>query len=295
MKRYYSLFIVISFVFLILALAKIDYVSLPHVHSGIDLGLSLILLIIGFMTEALVWKVTSRRFGCPITFRDAIASIGLSVFGKYIPGKVWLIVGRAGYLNQHYPHSMKALAYVALVSQILLIVIGLGFGLIGVWNIPSLHPYSWLLLAIWVISLIALIHPFVHDKVSLLAYRITKGKINLPVLNLRAGSSLIPIYVLRWIVFSAAYYFLIASMTDNPLPWYVATAFPLAGTLGLLVFFIPGGIGIREGIMVFLLSHMGIGTALAVGLSIAARLWVIFGEALIFLFGVALRRTPAND
>ena len=295
MKRYYHLFIIISFVFLILALAKIDYLSLPQIHSVIDLGISLTLLPVGFMAEALVWKVTSRKFGCPITFRDSVASIGLSVFGKYIPGKVWLIVGRAGYLNQHYPHSIKELAYVALVSQMLLVVLGLGFGLVGVWNIPSLHPYSWILLAGWIIALLVLIHPFIHDKVSLIVNRITKGKISLPVLEFKAACSLIPVYIGRWIVFSVAYYFLIASMTGGVLPWYVATVFPLAGTLGLLVFFIPGGIGVREGIMVFLLSHMGIDTASAVGLSIAARLWVVIGEAMIFLFGLTFRRGSAKE
>lgn len=294
MKKYFHLFIVVSFIFVAVALAKIDYLSLPLLHSPALLGLSILLLCAGFVAEARVWKVTCGKFGYPISLSDSFASIGLSVFGKYIPGKVWLIMGRAGYLNQHYPYSIKKLAYVALVSQLLIIWIGLGIGLIGIWNLSLFTtPVQWALMALWLISSLILIHPFVHDMVNVLVGRITRGKVELPVLSLRAGITLIPTYLIRWLLFSVSFYCAMQALSDITLPWYTAAVFPLAGTLGLLVFFIPGGIGVREGIIAFFLVQMGFDTASAVGLSIAARLWIITGESMTFLIGFALHRNTA--
>lgn len=290
MKKYLNLFIFISFFFVAFALAKIDYLSLPIVRSPTLLLLSLFLICIGFLAEAYVWKVTNRTFGYAIRLRDSISSVGLSVFGKYIPGKVWVIMGRAGYLSAHYPFKTSDFAYIALVSQVLTIWIGLGIALIGIWNLPLLPVYSWIFVLLWLVFSLILIHPAVHRKFSLLMNRITRGNIKLPVLKFREGISLIPVYIGRWILFSASFYFMINALSDISLPWYVATAYPLAGTIGLIAFFVPGGIGIREGIIVFFLTRLGVDIASAVGLSFASRLWFIFGEITIFLLGFAFRR-----
>ena len=295
MKKYYHLFIVVSFVFVAFALAKIDYLSLPRLHSPVLLGLSMLLLCLGFVAEARVWKVTCGKFGCPISLKDSFSSIGLSVFGKYIPGKIWLIMGRAGYLNQHHSYSVKKLAYIALVSQLLIIWMGLGIGLIAVWNLSFVpEPGKWGLVALWLISSLIMIHPFVHKKAAAFVRQITRGRVELPVLNFRDAVALIPTYLVRWILFSASFYCAMQALSEVSLPWYAATIFPLAGTIGLFVFFLPGGIGVREGIIVFFLVQMGLDTASSVGLSVASRLWIVTGEIATFLVGFSLRRKPSQ-
>lgn len=58
--------------------------------------------------------------------------------------------------------------------------------------------------------------------------------------------------------------------------------------LGLLAIIIPGGFGVREGIMVFYLVLLGIPLEIAGGIAVLARLWFIIGEIFIFLLAVGL-------
>ena len=69
----------------------------------------------------------------------------------------------------------------------------------------------------------------------------------------------------------------------------VALAFPFAATIGILVFVFPGGLGVREGLLVFYLVSAGLPLENATVLSIVARLWFLVGEVSIFALAVALR------
>jgi uncharacterized membrane protein YbhN (UPF0104 family) len=50
-------------------------------------------------------------------------------------------------------------------------------------------------------------------------------------------------------------------------------ALALASTLGVLAVFAPGGLGVREGVLVYLLSHI-MPEGVSVVLSILTRLWM---------------------
>jgi hypothetical protein len=64
-----------------------------------------------------------------------------------------------------------------------------------------------------------------------------------------------------------------------------------AGLMGLFALFVPAGLGVREGILVFTLS-MIIPPAFAGIIALTSRIWLTFGE--VFLFGLVYAFSSFN-
>lgn len=75
----------------------------------------------------------------------------------------------------------------------------------------------------------------------------------------------------------------------------VAGAFVIAAALGVLVPFVPSGLGIREGVFVGLLVSLGGNVSSAVALSIILRFLSTLSDCLIAIFWAWLRRRIALD
>ncbi|MEZ5196557.1 MAG: hypothetical protein R2764_09195, partial [Bacteroidales bacterium] len=73
--------------------------------------------------------------------------------------------------------------------------------------------------------------------------------------------------------------------------FHVAFAFPLSVTIGLLAIIFPGGLGVREGILVGYMVLTGMPIQIATVITLYARLWFISGEIFIFLLALGLRVT----
>jgi len=69
-------------------------VHIAHLRP-VWLALSVLLLWAGFFAATLSWRKALQVHDIHINVRMAVYSHGISVLGKYIPGKVWVIVGRA--------------------------------------------------------------------------------------------------------------------------------------------------------------------------------------------------------
>ena len=97
---------------------------------------------------------------------------------------------------------------------------------------------------------------------------------------------------------SIAFHLLVVALAPNPVPLGVGFGFPLTITLGVFAAFAPGGIGVREGVMVGYLALAGIPPHAAAAISIAARIWFILGELFMFVVGLAasawVKRTAAR-
>jgi uncharacterized membrane protein YbhN (UPF0104 family) len=74
----------------------------------------------------------------------------------------------------------------------------------------------------------------------------------------------------------------------------VCAGFLFSDTVGFLAFFVPGGIGVREGLFYLVLSEYGAG-ALALILPIAMRLMSMLVDALLGLLGLVYLRKYMNE
>ena len=97
-------------------------------------------------------------------------------------------------------------------------------------------------------------------------------------------------YLMTWGLWSVAFYLLAVGLTAHPINFMVGFAFTIGATLGLLVLFAPGGIGVREGVLFVFLVSSGLGAPESTTVAVSSRLWFLAGEFFIFVLGLSLTR-----
>jgi glycosyltransferase 2 family protein len=290
MKKWFKYFVYISLLFLIIALIQADYLNIPKIYNHINLFLSIILVCLGFLMDAFAWQRTLKTYGYKtINFQHSISSMGLSIFGKYIPGKIWLIMGRSAYLAKIYNINEKDTTSISLNAQFIGLWVGLLIGVVGFIFIGTKLLWAELTLLLWVVLSLILFSRVFHNLTTFLIGKIFKKNIDIPSLSVKKVFEVMPWYILNWILWCAGFYFLAQSLSPTFVNPFSGFLFALAGTLGLLAFFAPGGLGIREGIIVTMLIMAGLNEELAISISVASRLWFLIGEVFIFVLALILK------
>jgi uncharacterized membrane protein YbhN (UPF0104 family) len=102
--------------------------------------------------------------------------------------------------------------------------------------------------------------------------------------------------VLSWGTYGAAFWMLTRGLVpDTPLPLTAAIgAFTLGYILGVLALFAPGGVGVRELVLIGLLAPF-LGSGGAVAVSVASRLLLTVLEATAALVTLPLRHRPQES
>lgn len=291
MKKWFNIFVYISLVFLIVALIKADYLKMPDIYNYTYIILGIIFVCVGFLFDTFSWHKTLIHFGYnKVKVTDSIISMGLSIFGKYVPGKVWSIIGRSAYIAKKYDLPEKETAVVSLTAQFISFWIGLLLGIIGLLFIGTHYYLLELSLLVWGLFTILLFSRIFHNIAINLIQKIFKKEIIIPSLNIKSTLRILPWFIINWLFWCLGFYFLIKGLSPGSFIVFLGLAFALAGTLSLLVLIIPGALGVREGFLVTLLVISGFNESLAVTISMASRLWFLCGEFFIFLFAIILRR-----
>lgn len=296
MKKYFKYFIYVSIIFLVIALYKANYLKTPEITSLTFVILSVVFLASGFIFDAISWKKTLdvMQFKTPIKY--AIISIGLSIFGKYIPGKIWLIAGRSSYIASKLKYSEKDLLSVSVITQIISLWIGLLFGMFGLILLKDIMLYGTIAFIFWIFLTLILFTKYPHEIfIKILNTIFKKKKINIPFIKFIQIIRVLPWYFIRWSLVSIAFYFLVSGLTIDVQPIYIAFAYALAGTLGLAVIFVPGGVGVREGILTAFFKLANFPIEIATSISITSRLWFLIGELFIFLLALILNIFEKNE
>ena len=285
-----------SLLFLLLALVQLDYLVLPRVYSWPSLSVSLLLLFAGFLVDALSWQVMLRRHGVPVRLAHGVASAGLSVFAKYIPGKVWVAFGRTAYVCAKTGAAISIVGTVAIKALVLIVSVGLIF---GVWALfvagdggaPALFTAAGV-----VAVLVALFHPGLN---GLLFRRLSKHDGQWPAHSLaptfRDATVVVPLYAVVWICWMAGFVFLVGGVSQHSIPAAAGLGFALAVTAGILAVIIPGGLGVREGVLAAFLMALGMPAVEAATISVTSRLWFLAGEGFAFAIGLIADATVRGE
>jgi hypothetical protein len=287
MKRHwYTIFIVVSIAFLIIKLVHSDYLFIPDIRSYPLLCLSLISLFMGFILETLTWMRILKDNGYTINIYESLTSTGLSILGKYIPGKVWTIVGKAGYLVDKKKFPKDVMTSLSFNQQILALWFGILLGIVSLVNfhIPGDLVVTILVSFILLSSLLFLELPFTILKSFI--EKVFGKKVDISSLTLKSILRASPYVLLNWFFWCAGFGLFVASLTGSPFNLLIGFGFALAGTIGILALFAPGGIGIREGILVALLVFYGLSAREATTIAVSSRLWFLVGEVFYFLISL---------
>ncbi len=290
MKNWFRYIFYASLIFLVIALVKADYLVIPRIFDPVKLIISLLLMFAGFLLNALSWPQVLRHTPCKVNDREGIASHGLAIFGKYIPGKFWVIMGRAEYLARRTGHSRKDLGSLSLDAQFIALWAALLLGTIGMISVKGINLYGISVLSLFVLLSLVIFTPLFHRMAEWLLSRILKKPVKVPQLPLSKVTRAMAWYLMSWGTWSLAFWFLAASLVNGPLPVNTAFAFALGGSIGILSIFAPGGLGVREGILTAYLTLAGIAVQDATTIAVASRLWFLAGEVFIFLTALLLER-----
>lgn len=295
MNKWLKYLVYLSIAFLAWTLWREDYLYLPEIKNYLFLFLSIVFLFAGYITKSKVWQVGLNVKGINASMRDSVASTGLAELSKYIPGKLWIIIGRAGYIAGRYDISSGKASGISLIVQFLIIWSGILVALLGIIFIHM--PVEWILLlaAGWLaLTFILFFKPF-HDLLQKGVKKVLKKEIALPFINLKESIPVLHWFFIDWVVRMIGFYLMLASMTNEPLSLALATGFPLSITLGIMVVFAPGGIGVREGILVIWLKAAGFDPGEATTLAVATRLWTLLGEIGVFAIGMVIKTKDKNS
>lgn len=256
-----------------------------------SLGVNVICIGLG----AIVWGLVLRSLGYSLRWDKCLDIQTTSNLAKYLPGYAWQLVGKA-YLTrrEQVPSVVIGLALVLELAGLCLTGIWVALWAIpagaGIPGVPTAWlPRTWagnfpLAVRVALLILLALLSLTLPYLFRILA-RVGAIRQHLPDLKLQPVVywAALAVFVLAWVLLGQAFDWLLpvighSSAGSGALATYTLT---LSFIIGLLTLFVPAGIGVREGMMVYLLSSQVIG-GLAVAVAILSRLVLIASELLAF-------------
>ncbi len=248
---------------------------------------SFILMVLHLLAAAWSWMLVCSVAGAKISFGQAFNVHFLAQVGKYIPGKVWGAVGKIS-LSKKLGMSSAVTGH-ALILETLFIVAGCLLMSLPVIPLAAKQiglgtTISVIIVVVSVAVVLFAAHPGAFRKLLKIAGSITGRDFDMDDPGFANILKLLPVYILVFLLQGVAFVFLARSFGMH-LPFYPgAFLLPTAVGIGFLAVFSPGGLGIREISLVWLIGIIMISAepGQASLISIAARLWITLGEALAF-------------
>jgi hypothetical protein len=229
------------------------------------------------------WETALRMLcGLRTGFSTAFVHVAFVLIGKYVPGKIWGLVGRH-YLLKRIGGNDLELLRAAMIEQFLLIHSGLTVGSLAL-GFALLIPAPALLVGLIILGAVLLSPPvfaIVMRFTMMLASSIPAIKRRLAhsgdlTLSNCQYMTLISLHCLSWITIGSIVC-LIALFLEIELTLQqhliVGGAFVLAVNAGFFLLLAPGGIGVREGVFIALVAPT-LGAEAAIIIAVTHRLFI---------------------
>jgi len=255
------------------------------------LFMSAVVFWIDFVLLIALWRLLLKTIsGTPLSYKLSYRFSALSNLGKYVPGKVWAVLGMVYFLKREgYPAS-TAVATTGL-HQAYTIVAGLLFvsAVLGteLWGrLPLVSVCVGLALGVIVI------YPPVFSYLLNRGLALFKRDPVPYTMSFPRAFALLIAYVAAWILYGTSFWCMLKGIgIDHPPFWMMVASSSAAYLLGFLAIFAPGGIGVREGVLLVLISPY-VPAGLAATVAVIARVWITIVE-LIGLLPVLWGDKPA--
>jgi Lysylphosphatidylglycerol synthase TM region len=248
-----------------------------------------LLVLVTFAIQVESWTRILAGWGQRLAFRSAVRTWALANLGRYVPGKVWSVAGLVVLARQAGVQAAPAA-----VSAFAVTAIALGTGVAVVVAVaPQSAPP--LRLAAAGAAALGTIGVLTWPPTARWLGRIANAIAPLPPLAPSAALASAALTTVSWVTYGGAFWMLARGLVPGaPLPLVTAIgAFTLAYILGWLALFAPGGVGVRELVLIGLLAPaLGSGAALAVTIASRVLLTVLEGVAALAAFPL---RHPSGE
>jgi glycosyltransferase 2 family protein len=288
-------FLILHWIALLLVIPLLLYYIYHQLHEGWDqlenlqwsldfgyLFLSILVALLYFALGSWIWQRILFCLGSDLTFWKAYRILQIAQLGKYLPGRLGAVVGQL-YLGAQEGVSVSTLFWATGLHWLYNLVSG------AVILLPFLSTFAprWvtvsMTLAVLVASIFVIFPRLILQTVARWVRLADTGKFQLGFLRLSASQNLIIFlsFFFAWTLFGFAFWCFVNALLALPLTSYyqLLSSFCGAWILGAVSFFTPAGIGVREGVMVYLLGQFLL-PSMAVLISVAARLWLTVMELL---------------
>jgi len=244
--------------------------------------LSTAIFVLSYFIQIWAWYLITSKLGIAVSFSETLRSWFSSQLGKYLPGKVWLFLGRY-YFYESKGKSRRGIS-IALYLETVTLMMAAGllflvalvfFGGTGLSHFGK--PFVWLIL-LFILAFICL-HPRVLEKaLNWFLLRFKRERISL-FISYPDILWVLFVSVIAWVVGGIGFYLFVDSVFPVPPHQilFLTGALAFSSMLGLIAIFAPSGLGVREGALVYLLSLM-MPESVAVIISILTRIWMTLIE-----------------
>jgi uncharacterized membrane protein YbhN (UPF0104 family) len=268
-------------IFLVATLAGLTFALYrlwPDVSAALSemswgaLALSTALAVGYLVTGMLAWRVTLRELGSPLGLASAAHVYFVSQLGKYVPGSVWAAVAMLR-LGRDVAVPRARMAYSYLLSLAFSLLTGLAIG------VPALIAYGdYLPLALITLGVLAvvLLWPRLLNALLDRGLRLTRrGRLEQP-LSGPGIARIVGLYLAAWLLGGLHVWVLAVAVGADAQESLFSSiaAYTVASTLGILVVLAPAGAGVREVLMVLILTPVA-GAAAATTVAVISRATLI--------------------
>lgn len=247
------------------------------------------LLLVLYVFRASLWTKLVQAMGADIDQKTGNRIFLAIQLGRYIPGKLWQIVG-AGALAKHYGVSPRICTVAALIIALLHEAVGAAIGMLVVSEV--LPEASWgvaIAGACFVLGLAFIASPLLPKSLALLG-RILKrpqlGTMQPPpprlLVLIALGQSVI------WCGFGFMLWLTSVGLFPDlpaPDPILILGSMAASAVIGFAVLFAPSGIGVREAVLIALLRP-SIGLVPAGFVALASRIFMTVTELGLCVWGI---------
>lgn len=260
----------------------------------VGIGLAALLWSTGIPLLALAWRELLSGLGVHRSWRELTGILGITQFAKYVPGNVAQYIGRVGMsLSRGIP--ARPLAVTIILETLLVvaaaIVVGVGTGALSRAALEVVRRHNLQLLSIALLVAAVVAGLFVLQRVAPALLR-RFAPSYAPALEgdlLPPRGALARALGLCCLVYGAvgiglvllAHWLLPAVAQDN---WLLIAAFSLAWVVGFVTPGAPGGLGVREGLLLLMLAPVYSAAAASI-LVIALRIATTLGDVIALLLG----------
>ncbi|SIN89375.1 hypothetical protein SAMN05444166_1482 [Singulisphaera sp. GP187] len=220
----------------------------------------------------------------PVRLGPAVRAYLISHLGKYVPGKALVVVMRVGLMTPYGARAATA-AFATLYETLVMMAGGAMVATLGFLVVP-LEWWPVLIGASLSVALLVVVDPKVFPRISALVSVPFKGvgPDALPRFSRRLLAEGLLYAVGGWILLGFSQIAVICAVTPAGVPaiqWpLVIGSVALATVAGFAVAILPGGLGVREGILMATLQP-ALGADTAVVAALALRLTWLIGELLV--------------
>ena len=256
--------------------------------KGLPFAAGTALFAFSYFIQVGAWYLITARAGVALSFLETLQNWFYSQLGKYVPGKVWLFLARFHFYESR-GKSKKGISVALYFETVTMVAAGGLIFWVSLLFFGDRNPYGLGEQARWLSLLIIPAFIFLHPRVlqTLLNWMLRRLGRDPIVLSFSYVDILwiLLICLLCWVVGGIGFTLFINSIfsiaAGNML--FLMGALACSTLLGLIALFAPSGLGVREGVLVYLLSFVVPGS-IAVVLSLLSRLWMTLIE--IGLIGV---------